>query len=314
MKQDKILVVGAGAIGAFYGALLAKSGADVAVLCRTDYHTAKQQGYSIESDELGRLSFKPSQIIKKASDYMGEADFILVCTKIIPETDRVGLIQAAVSKNSNIVLIQNGINIEEEILTAFPDNNIISGLAFICCNRIAPARIHHLAYGKLTLGSLNRDNQEANHLCELFIKAGIEALSSSDIIGSRWLKCLWNAAFNPLSVLSDGLSTAQILNSQEDLVRVIMQEVATIAEASGHPLPIDSIDNNIASTYAMPPYKTSMLLDYQKGQSMEIEAILGNAIKAARKYQISCPTLNTLYALMNLKALHISQTHNQTMP
>ncbi len=312
MKQDKILIVGAGAIGAFYGSLLAKAGAEVAVLCRSDYHTAKQQGYYIESDEMGRWTFKPSQIIKKATDYQEQADFIIICTKIVPETNRVHLIQPAVNKKSSIVLIQNGINIEEEILAAFPDNNIISGLAFICCNRIAPARIHHLAYGKLTLGSLNKDNREAEHLCKLFIKAGIEALSSSDIVGSRWLKCLWNAAFNPLSVLSDGLSTAQILNSQEDLVRVIMQEVASIAEASGHPLPIDSIDNNIASTYAMPPYKTSMLLDYQKGQSMEIEAILGNAIKAARKYQITCPTLNTLYALMNLKALHITQMHSQT--
>ncbi len=306
MKQDKILIIGAGAIGAFYGALFAKAGADVATLCRADYQIVQKQGYLIESETLGTWTFQPSQIIKNASEYVGKADYIIICTKIIPETDRVKLIQAAVDDNTAIVMIQNGINIEEELVQAFPDNNIISGLAFICSNRVAPAHIHHLAYGKLTLGSLNQDNSEAEHLSQLLINSGIEATTSPDIVGSRWLKCLWNAAFNPLSVLSDGLSTAQILNTQERLIRIIMQEVSAIAKASGHSLADDSIDNNIQSTYLMPPYKTSMLLDYQKGQSMEIEAILGNAIRTAQSYQVPCPTLDTLYALMKLKELKSS--------
>ena len=83
-----------------------------------------------------------------------------------------------------------------------------------------------------------------------------------------------------------------------------MQEVCNIAAACAHPLPKDSIDINIQNTYAMPPYKTSMLLDYEKQQPMEIEAILGNTVRAAQREHVACPTIDVLYALMKLKELN----------
>jgi len=301
MKTDKILIIGAGAIGSFYGALLAKAGADVSVVCRSDYNTVKKHGYKIHSEELGSWTFKPSQIVSNASDYTDKADYILLCTKVIPELDRVKLIEKAVKDNTSIILIQNGIGIEQALVDAFPDNEVVSGLAFICCNRLSPGNIHHLAYGKITLGNLSHSSDKTQHLIDLFNKSGIEANTSDNIVTSRWLKCLWNAAFNPLSVLSSGLSTQKILTTQEPLIRTIMQEVCNIAESCGHSLPEDSIDINIRNTHAMPPYKTSMLLDYQKRQTMETEAILGNTIRIAKNKGISCPTLDTLYALLKLK-------------
>ena len=306
MKQDRILIIGTGAIGGFYGALLAKSGADVSVVCRSDYDTVKKQGYTIQSDELGKWTFTPSQIVKSAADYKGPADYIILCTKITHEVNRTLLIQDAVSKNTCITFIQNGVEIEQELLAAFPDNEVISGLAFICCNRIQPGVIHHLAYGKLTLGSLNfvsDKTDKAQYLSGLINQAGIESIISDNIISSRWLKCLWNVSFNPLSVLSGGLSTQKILNSQENFIRTIMQEVCNIAGACGHSLPKNSININIQNTYTMPPYKTSMLLDYEKQQPMEIEAILGNTVRAAQRELVACPTIDALYALMKLKEL-----------
>jgi 2-dehydropantoate 2-reductase len=308
MKQDRILIIGTGAIGGFYGALLAKAGADVSVVCRSDYDTVKKQGYSIQSDALGEWTFSPSQIVKTAADYKGPADYIILCTKITPEVNRTLLIQDAVSENTCITFIQNGVEVEQELLAAFPDNEVISGLAFICCNRIQSGVIHHLAYGKLTLGSLNSisgKTDKAQHLSGLINQAGIESIISDNIISSRWLKCLWNVSFNPLSVLSGGLSTQEILHAQEKFVRTIMQEVCNIADACGYPLPKDSIDINIKNTYAMPPYKTSMLLDYEKRQPLEIEAILGNMVRAAQREQVACPTIDALYALMKLKELRL---------
>ncbi len=310
MSQDKILIVGAGAIGSFYGALLAKAGADVSVVCRSDFDTVKKQGYTINSNILGNWTFIPSQIITTTAEYKPQADYIILCTKITEQTDRVQMIQDAVNPSACIVFIQNGVEIEQELIDAFPNNEIISGLAFICCNRLKPGVIHHLAYGKLTLGSLNKiehSRNKAQHLSNLINLAGIESIITDQIISSRWLKCLWNASFNPLSVLSDGLSTQDILSTQEALVRTIMQEVSAIAQACGHPLPEDSIAINIKNTYAMPPYKTSMLLDYENNQAMETEAILGNTVRAAKREKIFTPTLNILYALMKLKELKIKQ-------
>ncbi|GAB6139368.1 2-dehydropantoate 2-reductase [Methylosoma difficile] len=303
-----VLVIGTGAVGGFYGALLAKAGARVSVLCRSDYAVVKQHGFSINST-LGNWQFKPAQVVAKIADYQGVADVVLLCTKIIPAIDRVALIREAVGDNTAIVFIQNGVAIEAELQAAFPNHEIVSALAFLCCNRTAPGQIQHLAYGRLVLGNLpGFVSVKTELLAELFRQAGIACETTADIVAARWQKCIWNAPFNPLSVLSGGLPTLAILQSQEALVREIMQEVVAIAAASGHHFAEDIIDKNIDLTYSMPPYKTSMLLDFERGQAMETEAILGNAVRAAQLRGVPCPHLQSLYGLLKLRELQLSLT------
>ena len=311
--SDKILIVGTGAVGGFYGALLAKAGAEVSVVCRSDYDIVKRQGFSINSRDLGAWQFMPKQVLLDASDYQDEADYLILCSKVTAEVDRVRLIRDSVGKNTVILFIQNGVDIEAELQAAFPDNELVSGLAFVCCNRLAPADIHHLAYGKLTLGNLPSGvSDKTRHLQRLFSQAGIACTVSDDIITSRWQKCVWNAPFNPLSVLSGGLPTLAILQTQEALVRRIMQEVCDTAAGCGRPLPDDAIETNIQNTHVMPPYKTSMLLDFERGHTMETEAILGNAVRAANRVGVDCPTLQTIYALMKLRELQIQTIKSET--
>ena len=300
----KVLVIGAGAIGGFYGALLAKQGADVSVVCRSNYQQVKQAGLNIDSHCLGQWNFKPTQVLQHVADYQGTADYILLCTKVVPELDRVKLIKNAVKLETSIVFIQNGVEIEQELLAAFPENEIVSCLAFICSNRITANTISHLAYGRLTLGNVPGSvSSKTQELANTFNQSGIKCQTTEDIIKARWQKCVWNAPFNPLSVLSDGLFTLDILTSQEAYVRKIMQEVVKIAAATNHPLAPDIIDINVSSTYAMPPYKTSMLLDFEAGRPMETEAILGNAVRAGLRNNVPCPYLESIYAMMQLKVL-----------
>ncbi len=302
----KVLIIGAGAIGGFYGALLAKAGAEVAVVCRSDYDHVKQQGFIIESQTLGTWTFTPSHVLKSAAEYQDTADYVLLCTKVIPSVDRVALIRPAVTANTAIVFIQNGVEIEQEIVDAFPDNEIISGLAYICSHKTKPGKILHQAYGRLALGSLPSSvSHKTARLCELFEHAGIECNAADNIVTERWKKCVWNAPFNPLSVLSGGLSTLDILKSQEAFVRCIMQEICLIAEAVGHRLPDNIIDVNIAITYSILPYKTSMLLDYENGRLMETEVILGNALRAGKRAGLNIPYLESVYALMKLRELKL---------
>ncbi len=284
------LIFGTGAIGGFYGSLLAQQGLQVSVVCRSDYSHIKQHGFQINSHELGQWSFQPEQTFNSTATVKTPVDYLLVCTKVLDNLDRVKLIKPAVGINTTIVLIQNGIAIEDEIIAAFPNNEVVSGLAFICCNRIHHGEIEHLAYGRLTLGNLPSGfSEKTRRLATFFNDAGIDCQLSEAITTARWQKCIWNAPFNPLSVLSGGLSTQTILQTQEPLIRAIMQEVFTIATA--------------LDTQQMPPYKTSMLLDYQAGRPMEINAILGNTIKAASHTNTECPHLKTLFALLQLTEL-----------
>lgn len=302
--MTKVLIIGAGAIGAFYGALLAKVGVDVAVVCRSNYLPVKEHGFTIQSEVFGQWQFTPSQVVSTVDDYHDCADYVLLCCKVLPDIDRVKLIKPAIHANTAIVFIQNGVEIEQALLEAFPHQPVISGLAFICVNQTAPSHIHHLAYGRLVLGDLpNGISLHTKQLSEYFSLSGITCSASSDIVTERWKKCIWNAPFNPLSVLSGGLTTAEILQSQEPFVRRIMQDVVNVANALGHPLSASLIDTNVTNTFSMPPYKTSMLLDFENHRPMEIEAILGNARRAAQRVNVSVPYLDALYALLQLRSL-----------
>lgn len=307
------LIFGTGAIGGFYGSLLAQQGLQVSVVCRSDYSHIKQHGFQIYSHELGQWSFQPEQTFNSTATVKTPVDYLLVCTKVLDNLDRVKLIKPAVSQKTTIVLIQNGIAIEDEIIAAFPDNEVVSGLAFICCNRIHHGEIEHLAYGQLTLGNVPSGfSEKTRRLATFFNDAGIDCQLSESITTKRWQKCIWNAPFNPLSVLAGGLSTQTILQTQEPLVRAIMQEVFTIAKTLGHHLPEDIIETNINHTRQMPPYKTSMLLDFEACRPMEIDAILGNTINAASHTHTPCPHLEMLYALLQLQQLTEPHKNNSS--
>jgi 2-dehydropantoate 2-reductase len=298
------LIAGTGAIGSFYGSLLARQGVDVSVIARSDYAHVRQHGIHIRSEtKLGDWVFRPKQVVQRAAEVDAYPDYVLVCIKVVENADRASLIRDAVGPDTAIVLIENGIDIEGEVADAFPQNELISGLAFICVSRLEPGEIWHQAYGRLALGNYPRGlSEKAKTLSARFAQAGINCVATEDIITARWQKCVWNAPFSPLSVLSGGLSTNEILSSEEELVRAIMQEVRDIAQAVGHPLPAEIVEANIANTYKMPPYKTSMLLDFEAHRPMEIEAILGNTVRAGQRAGVAVLRLETLYALMKLRS------------
>lgn len=303
----KVLVIGSGAIGSFYGALLAKAGFSVSVLARSDYEHVKTHGIDIHSEtKLGNWHFTPKQVVAKAADLSEKPDVVLLCIKLVDGADRAALISEALGPDTAIALVSNGVEIEDEVARAFRDHELISGLAFICVTRTAPGKIWHQAYGRLALGNYSGGlSVKTRALAKAFESAGIGCAATEDIVTARWQKCLWNAAFSPLSVLSGGLSTAEILTTQEPLIRAIMAEVCAIAAALGHELPAGIIDQQIDGTHNMPPYKTSMLLDFEAGRPMETEAILGNTVRAGTRAGVPRPHLDTLYALMKLRELRL---------
>ena len=137
-------------------------------------------------------------------------DYVVVAQKFT--INFTTLIKPYLSKKSKIVLIQNGIHIEEPYINAFPEHELISGLAFICVSRTAPGQIHHQDYGKLTLGSYpNGYSQSCQDLVTLFNKGNADCHLSSDIAKERFIK-LWNAPFNPY-LLPRGVTTQDLLSS-----------------------------------------------------------------------------------------------------
>lgn len=297
--SPQVLIVGAGAVGAFFGAILARSGAAVSVVSRSAFDHVRQRGFRIQSPILGSTTFKPAAVFRDVGE-APSSDYLILSTKVLPNLDRATLIQPAVGPHTAIVLLQNGLDIEAEVASRYPHNELLSCIAFIAVARIAAGEIHHQSAGSLTLGTYPHGiTPAAQRLAALFEQGGVKCRLAENIQTARWQKALWNAAFNPLSILGSTLDTATLLRNpeSEQLVRALMQEVVSIAQAAGHSLPADLIDQLIASTRAMPPYKTSMALDFEAHRPTEIEAILGNALRLARRLAIDVPRLEMLYTL-----------------
>ncbi len=295
-----VLVVGAGAIGGYYGGRLAQGGARVSVVARSDYDVVLREGIHIQSP-AGDFHFRPDQVVQRAADLGRFPDVILVGLKVLDSIRPEDILAGAVGLKTSIFLIQNGVDIEKPWAEAFPENEILSGLAFICVHRTAPGCVLHQDYGRLVLGRYPAGSSTmAEKLAEMFRRAKVPCEVTQHVVTARWQKLVWNAPFNPMSVLCGGASTAQMLAHEETtrLVRSVMEEVCAVASAAGHGLPEDVVDRMIADTRKMTPYKTSMLLDYEAGRPMEVEAILGNAVRAARRLRVPVPHMETLYALM----------------
>lgn len=298
----RILVVGTGAIGAFYGGKAAQAGAEVAVVCRSDYDVVVERGIRVES-RWGDFAFHPHQVLRSAAEYGGPADIVMVGLKVLPEIDTVALIRPAVGPETGIVLIQNGIGIEQPVAEALPGNEIVSALAFVCCNRVGPGHVRHLDFGRLAFGTWPRGvGRRCGEFAALMEATDVPVEVTGEVTSARWRKLVWNAPFNCISVLGGGVNTREILRDPESagLVRGMMEEVCALAASEGFPMGAEVIERFLTETVAMEPYSTSMLVDFHAGRAMEVEAILGNPIRIARRRGVPVPRLEALYALLGL--------------
>lgn len=301
-NKKRILVIGSGGIAGLYSALLHKTGWQVSLVARSDYAAIRQNGLTVNSI-LGGLSYQPFQVFA-STDEAGIADAVLIAVKMLPDLDLPTLLKPVVGEHTQIAIIANGLNIEKPIVEAFPNNPLTSCVAFVGSSRIAPGVIEHVTFGKLVLSSFNQvKNTLTQALANDFSEAGIIAKTCTDITLERWKKSVWNASFNPLSVITNGGDTEQLLGSPEaeTLVRHIMAEVIQVAAADGYELSSTLVDINIDNTRKMPAYHTSMAQDYLNHRAMELDALVGEVVKTADQHQLAIPYLRTVYDVLCIR-------------
>jgi 2-dehydropantoate 2-reductase len=304
MRFNNIAVVGAGAIGSFFGAKLNKSGLRVQFQTRSGATVLQNKKMNIRSI-WGDFSFKADA--HESTNTMESADLVIVTVKALENIDYYNLLSPLIKDNSIILLMQNGLNIDEKLQQLFPSQKVLGAAAFVCLNRISPVNIQHLAYGRVDLGYLNNEDEpSANDIVQLFKSAGMEIYLTGYIREIRWKKLLWNVPFNVLSVLLLKANTKEMIEDKNILYLSIelMKEVKMLAAADNIIITDEDINSMIEKTRVMVPYKTSMLLDFEKHRPMEVEAILGEPLKVAKKTGIKAPHMEVLYAELKFLDSH----------
>src|SRR4051812_16012509 len=298
-KNPVIAVIGAGAVGAYYGGRLAQHGHDVHFLLRSDYKHVARNGWTIKSHH-GDFKLPPGTMhVYDRPEKMPKADWVIVTLKATANEHLEALISPLINENTKILTMQNGLGNEERLAELFGPQRILGGLAFVCIHRLEPGVIHHIDHGYLRVGEfIENGNERAKEITEMFRKSKVECDVLESLKKGRWAKLVWNVPFSGLGGVLE-LATDELLLSREgqDLVRAIMKEVIAGARGCGVDLPENVIDLRMKETSTMGSYKSSMQIDREQRRPMEVEAILGEPVRQAALAGVAMPITAELYRL-----------------
>ena len=311
-------IVGTGAVGGLYGALLHHAGREVHFLLRSDYEHVRRHGLRVDSP-LGDVRI-PKVHCYSEPEAMPACDVVVVAWKTTQNAHLGRVLPRLVKPGGAVLVLQNGLDPEREAAAHAGGAAILAGLCFLCSRKEGPGWIRHQDYGMVTFAAYGdgrgnsdgRSNDAGNGDAPVrslgvtpemravesdFREARVETRLEEDWRCARWRKLVWNIPFNGLSALLDA-DTRELMAhpGTRALLGDLMDEVMAGAAACGCPLPPDFPQKMLASTEAMAPYETSMKLDRNARRPMELEAIYGRTLEEIRKAGGTAPRMEALLA------------------
>lgn len=303
--MKKIAVIGAGAVGLYYGARLAQAGNEVHFLARRDFDALKKGGLKVESKDGGFRIKKP--FVHRKSAEIGGVDWIICALKGTALDSARELIEPVAASGARLLVLMNGIGMEERFSGWFPPENIFSGIAFTCINRGEPGVVRHLDYGAVTVGHFRGEPGKTEEARALWDGAKVEILTTANVLRDRWIKQCWNVPFSGIGVVCGGKSTQFIMNSPAlcSEVESVQREIVEIANAdlraagsAGFIDADETVVKMIESTRRMDDYSSSTVLDFLAGRPMETGTIFSETARRAHARGVSAPRVEMLAALV----------------
>lgn len=295
-KELSYAVIGTGALGGYYGGMLARAGKDVRFQIRTGFELVRERGLTVESCD-GDFRLPKISCFHETSE-MEPADVVLVCLKTTANALLPAMLKPILKPDSLVILVQNGLLFEEKLSEELPGTAVAGASAFICSFKVAPGHIRHCDFGHINFALLEKTGTAVELLGKVrddFAESGVEASVDDDLPGLRWRKLVWNIPYNGMTVVLD-TSTDKLMKDPHTrkLCADLMKETALGAAAYGVEIPDSFIEKMLVYTDSMVPYDPSMKLDYDAKRPMEIEGIYSNPLRAALAKGVDLPKIRML--------------------
>jgi 2-dehydropantoate 2-reductase len=309
----KIAVVGCGALGSYYGARLCRAGHEVHFLLRSDYDAVRKAGVTVRSAE-GDFHVRP--ICARDPHEIGPAELVLIGLKTTANHVLPQLLPPLTGPETAVLTLQNGLGNEAAIAALAGAEKTLGGLCFVCLNRLAPGTIQHLAHGTVVMGEYGRPSQPRTHrIAGAIAASGVPCTVTEELAAAHWEKLVWNIPFNGLGVAGAAgldaveqgrmgpgqkvgpcLTTDHLLDNGrwQKLVRELMMETIRAAQALGFAVSDEAADRQITRTHDMGAYKASTLIDFERGQELELESLFFEPLRQAVAAGVDCPRLSAL--------------------
>ncbi|KAL4978278.1 ketopantoate reductase PanE/ApbA-domain-containing protein [Aspergillus desertorum] len=305
-----VLLYGLGAIGSFYAFIFNRCDrVRLTVVARSNYHAVVENGITIDSENHGKHTFRPDQVIHTPSEASGNHfDYIVCAHKAVDPHGAVIPLYPVVDETTTIVVLQNGVGNEDPFRERWPGVTIISGVVWVGASQPNPGVVYNTGSEHTELGlfpnpSLDNPSIEESRLqtfTSLLAAGGTDFSIFDDIQPRRWEKVTWNVAWNAITALTDQ-DVSSWLSSSPDAVsytRRLMNEVIAVANACNVEVKEGLADQLIERAKGLGALRTSMQADRAAGREMEIEVILGVPVKRGRELGLDTPCLEALYVLL----------------
>jgi len=296
----RILVLGAGAVGGYFGARLAEGGHDVSFVARGENLEAlRRDGLTVRLTER-TLHLAPVHAVGDPA-HAPRPDLVLVCVKSYDTAAAAAALRPVVGPETIVLSLQNGIENEAVLARTLGLPPLLIAFTRIGVALVAPATIEYSGRGSIVFGEPDgRETPRARRVADALAAAQVPYQLHSDILVPTWEKLAWNAGFNAVTTLTQS-SVAEVLAqpASRDLVVAAMEEVDAVATALGIGVRRTRTEAVLADSVAgLPDFETSMLQDYRRGRRLEHDAINGAVVRAAARAGVSVPVNRLLLALL----------------
>ncbi len=300
--KPRIAILGAGALGCYYGVRLAKSGENVHFLARSGRAAIMARGIRVKTP-TERISLRKVQVYGSSAE-IGPCDLVIVALKATANDQLAKLLPPLLHENTVVLTLQNGLGVEEPVAEVAGPERVAGAICFIGCTRTAPGVVECVFPGLVMIGKFGKSAGERTHaIAALFSKAGVKCQAHDNLEEMRWKKLVWNAPFNGLAIAAGCITTDVILADEglKILARRLMEEVVEAAGKFGHVIPRSFIDLQFERTAKMGAYRPSSLEDFEEGRGIELEEIWGEPVRRAKSVGVPVPRLEMLYWLIKRK-------------
>jgi 2-dehydropantoate 2-reductase len=290
----QVAVIGAGAVGCYYGGLLLRAGHDVTFIGRqTHVDAINAHGLLLDTQ-----SFKGHLPAKAATDTaaLASPDLVLFCVKSADTEEAGRSLAGRLRPETTILSLQNGVDNPQRLLgvTGHP---VIPAVVYVGSEMAGPGHVRHHGGGDLAIGA----SPASEALAQTLDAAGIRTTIADDIETTLWSKLVINCAFNALSAVA-GISYGPMLEVEgtRDVVASAVQEAVTVARASGVSMPDDLLERILKIPAAMPNQMSSTAQDVARGKPSEIDFLNGYVVRKGAELGIPTPTNHALQVMVKL--------------
>jgi 2-dehydropantoate 2-reductase len=291
----QVAVIGAGAVGCYYGGLLLRAGHDVTFIGRQPHVDAiNAHGLLLETQ-----SFKGHLPAKAAVDTtaLSSPDLVLFCVKSADTEEAGRSLTACLRPETSVLTLQNGVD-NPQRLRAVTGHAVIPAVVYVGSEMAGPGHVRHHGGGDLAIGAA----PESQALAQTLGAAGIRTTIADDIEVTLWSKLVINCAFNALSAVAD-ISYGPMLEVEgtRDVVASAVREAVMVARASGVSMPEDILQQILRIPAAMPNQMSSTAQDVARGKPSEIDFLNGYVVRKGAELGVATPTNQALQVMVKLR-------------